>query len=272
MQCEEARREFTSRLTGSIEEPLGSKLQEHLVSCDSCAAEFDSMKSIWAGLGAIPPEPLSASARARFDAMMHAYAQGMAHTSQASWWSKADAWLGRWWPQQPVLQATVSLAFLAIGIIAGQWHPSQVQVQPNPEMTQLRSELHGLREMVTLSLLQQQSASERLKGVSWSQRVDQPGDEVLSALVDTLKNDVNVNVRLAAVDALRQFGQSQQVRRGLVEALERRNSPLVQIAMIDLVVELGEKRSLNALRNLANDQDLNDAVRQRAQWGLSQLS
>jgi hypothetical protein len=47
---------------------------------------------------------------------------------------------------------------------------------------------------------------------------------------------------------------------------------LVQIAMIDLVVQLRATESVDALRKLANDQNLDAAVRQRAQWGLDQLS
>ena len=59
-----------------------------------------------------------------------------------------------------------------------------------------------MRQMVALSLMQQQSAGERLRGVSWAYRVESSDTEVLSALLYTVNNDQSVNVRMAAVEAL----------------------------------------------------------------------
>jgi HEAT repeat protein len=93
----------------------------------------------------------------------------------------------------------------------------------------------------------------------------------MRALLDTLMHDPNVNVRLATVDALRQFGNQPVVRRGLVEAMTRQESPMVQIALIDLAVDLHEKESIDTLRELTQDQNLDPAVRDRAQKGLTEL-
>jgi hypothetical protein len=62
------------------------------------------------------------------------------------------------------------------------------------------------------------------------------------------------------------------VKQGLIQSLTRQKSPLVQISLIDLMVALQERRSLQILRQLTNDEKLNQAVRQRAEWGLKQLS
>jgi HEAT repeat protein len=124
--------------------------------------------------------------------------------------------------------------------------------------------------MVALSLMQQQSASERLKGVNWSYQL-QPGGEVLAALLNTLMHDSSVNVRLATVDALRQFGDQPLVRRGVVEAMAREDSPMVQVALIDLAVDLRDKESIATLRQLVQNHEVNEAVRVRAQKGLAEL-
>ena len=127
--------------------------------------------------------------------------------------------------------------------------------------------------MVTLSLLQQQSASERLKGVTSSSQIEQPGSEVVSALIETLRHDSNVNVRLASVDALRRFGGREAVRRDVVEALPQQESPLVQIALIDFLLEAQGPEAAGVLRRLADDMMLDKAVRDRARragcgrWG-----
>jgi hypothetical protein len=125
---------------------------------------------------------------------------------------------------------------------------------------------------VAMTLLQQDSAIGRLQGVSWSHQLERPSDQVLVTLLDTLRHDPNVNVRLASIDALRAFAAVDSVRTGLVDALGSQPSPLVQIALIDTMVDIRERRSVKALRTLADDQKQNEAVRQRARRGLQQLS
>ena len=136
----------------------------------------------------------------------------------------------------------------------------------------MQNELVSMRQMVALSLLQQQAASERLQGVTWSTRVDRPDPEILSALLHTLRYDSSVDVRLAALDALRRYSNQPEVRTGLVDALQARQSPLVQIALIDLFVELRDASVVPHLRRFQQEPDLNPEVRQRAQWGVQQLS
>jgi HEAT repeat protein len=135
----------------------------------------------------------------------------------------------------------------------------------------MRSEMHDLREMVSLSLMQQQSASERIKGVTWTGQLDRPSGEVVSALLDALMHDANVNVRLATIDALERFASRDDVRRGTIQAVQSQPSPLVQIALIDFMVKTNERESAATLRRIAMDPQANDAVRARAAWGLQQL-
>ncbi len=129
-----------------------------------------------------------------------------------------------------------------------------------------------MRQLVVLSLLQQQSASERLRAVTWSVRSNRADPEILSALTDTLRFDPSADVRLAALDALRHFSGQPRVRSELVDALRGQQSPLVQIGLIDLLVDLGEESALQRLKEFAQEQDLNPLVRQRAQAGIAQLT
>ena len=128
-----------------------------------------------------------------------------------------------------------------------------------------------MRQMVALSLLQQQSASERLRGVSWAYRVEPSDTEVLSALLTAVNQDPNVNVRLAAVDALHAFGSSPVTRNAIIRAIPRQTTPLVQIALLDLLVDLKEKEAAPELRKLSTDEAVNGGVRQHARWALEKL-
>ena len=128
-----------------------------------------------------------------------------------------------------------------------------------------------MRQLVALSLLQQQSASERLRGVSWAYRVESSDSEVLAALLEAVNRDPNVNVRLAAVDALHAFAPNSLARQRVLESLENQTAPIVQVAIIDLLVDLKEGKAGPELRKLSENASIDNGVRQRAQWALERL-
>ena len=173
-----------------------------------------------------------------------------------------------------VLQGLAAAALLLIGVAIGRfgpWPSARTSGDATVELAAVRTEMRELREMVSLSLMQQQSASDRLKGVTWTGQLDSPSAEVVSALVDALMHDPNVNVRLATIDALERFASREDVRRAAIDAVDRQASPLVQIALIDFLVNTNERQSASTLKRLAENPQVNGAVRARAAWGLQQL-
>lgn len=118
------------------------------------------------------------------------------------------------------------------------------------EVNQLTEQVSELKEMMMLSLLEKESASQRLKAVSLTSEMDQVSDKVADALLATLNSDENVNVRLAALDALKPFVKSSKVRSGLIASIAKQDSPLVQLALADLMVNIQEKKSVDALKQL----------------------
>jgi hypothetical protein len=160
-------------------------------------------------------------------------------------------------------------AVLMVGVLIGRGLTPDPA--PDPQIGEMRAELREMREMVTLSLLQQQSASERLKGITWTRQIDAPGNDVTAALLDALTHDPNVNVRLASIDALRRFAERDAVRRGAIDALAQQTSPFVQIALIDFVLEVTGREAADALRRLSMDPMVDEAVRARAARGLERL-
>ncbi len=215
----------------------------------------EDLRAIWEKLDLLPEETAnSAAMKTRFNAMLDAYQGSMGRTM-------------RWWHLRPAVQFAAGVLLLATGIALGHYFP-QNRHQQSLELNELERQVGDLREMVALSLMQQQSATERLRGVSWSNQIEDPDSKVLSALLDTLMNDPNVNVRLASVDALRRFGEMQVVRRGALQALNGQESPLVQVALIDFMVELQEKESIGTLEKLAHDDHVDETVRMRAAVGI----
>ena len=114
----------------------------------------------------------------------------------------------------------------------------------------MHTELTNMRQIVALSMLQQQSASQRLEGVSWTRREERLDPQVLSALTHTLRHDPSVDVRLAALDALSRHAGQPQVKKTVVDALQEQQSPLMQVALIDQLVEWRDAEAAPRLAKL----------------------
>ncbi len=254
MNCEQAQERIVDRWVKGIDEARRIELETHLAVCPACKAEVETLDPLWMAMGEAPVEEPGRNLRAGFHHMMEAYRLG------ANQQRPRVSWLSGWWPRLALPQAAMAGLALVFGLTVG--HLYTARLHDRETISQMNGELRQMRHMVTLSLLQQQSASERLRGVSWSMRAS-ADDEVLDALVDTLNADQNVNVRLAAVDALRQFSTKVTVRRGLRESLARQTSPLVQIALIDWAVESKDRGAVQAMRQLAAQPELNPEVKSR---------
>jgi hypothetical protein len=275
MKCEDYRAQMPEYWEGALEEEDKVALEMHLASCTGCRTEAESLGSIWHGLARIPLAQPSRDLRRRFYERLDAYQQGLmespataapspAAVAHPSLVKRFQAWL----PMRPAFQLAFSAALLAIGFFAGFRVDDK---RDNMQISQLRSEVSNMRQMVTLSLLQQQNASERLKGVNWSYRVEQSDTEVLSALLYTVNHDQNVNVRLAAVDALRTFSDSPIARKGLLQAISKQDSPMVQVSLIDTLADIRDREAMPLLQALSKDLKSNPEVRERAQWALGRM-
>ena len=262
-------------LTGSFSESERNKIQAHLQSCESCRKEYESLSTLWNSLGSLPEENPSPAMRERFFSMLTAYEQGIAHAGSArSFQTTLNDLIAHIWPARPIVQFGIALFMLLLGGLIGTRINRSVEESPREtsigEIAQLRGEVLAMSRMLAVSLLQQQSASERLRGVSLSYKAGESDPEVLSALLRALKYDPNVGVRLAALDALSRAMDEPGVRQELLKDLPKQ-SPLVQIAMVDLMVEAGEKQSVDVFKQMSKDKNVNATVKKRIEEGMKQL-
>ena len=272
MTCEETKLLLTDYWSQTLGETQELAFDAHLAMCESCRAEAEQLGSLWKNLALIPAEEPSPALRTRFYDTLAAFRTGLESAPKQTWRDRILAL----WPKQPAFQMGLSFALLVVGVGIGYTahsgsKPQEAASLVNPELAQLRGEVTNMRQMVALSLLQQQSASERLRGVSYAVQVPSSDTEVLSALLKTVNQDPNVNVRLQAVDALHQFGASPLTRNAVVQSIAKQDVPLVQIALIDLLVDLKDKESSPELAKIAADEKINEGVRQHATLALGKL-
>lgn len=263
MSCNEYEDLFLDYLTGQLDRDATTKLKAHLTACAACRLELEKLKTTWNGLAELADEEPSPALGARFFAALEDEKRRLAAAETYRAPGRARSWIGSWFSPRPAMQFAPALLFL----VAGLWIGSQFRDdgQRDQELSRLRGEFREMQQTVALSLLKETSTSDRLEGVSWSTHVDHPSEPLLASLMNALNSDPNVNVRLAAVDALSLFADVPGVVDDLTHSLSQQTSPLVQVSLIDLLVSIKEKKSMEALREFIKSQDVNPTVKEHAE-------
>jgi HEAT repeat protein len=140
------------------------------------------------------------------------------------------------------------------------------------ELSDLKKQVEDNRRMMLAMLDNQQSASQRMVGVSVAYELEKADDEIVKVLVKTMNEDTNTNVRLAAMEALSKFGHEAQVRNALIQSLTEQKDPVVQIALIQLLVKMKEKGVVKQLEQMTKDASTMKAVKDEAYTGILKLS
>jgi hypothetical protein len=264
MTSEECRLLIPEYLSGQLTAAEKGLFEAQLDASAELRIEVEELRAVWEGLGRLPEEQPSAELRARFYQRLSEVnnARRQSFRGEFAWWRPGLSGLVR--------QAAIAIILFGLGMYAGRGNrENRTQAQ---EMAEMHAQVQSLRSVVALSLLDRQSATSRLEGVSWSSRVDRPDSELLGALLRALNHDANVNVRLSSLDALEKFSGNRDVRKAMVDSIPLQESPLVQIALIDALVHARDNGAVMELKKLTSDGEVNVAVRQRARWGVERLS
>lgn len=265
MTCDQVKEHIADYLAGAMSPAEAAELDEHMAGCAACKQEIAALSETWEMLGLLEQEQPgvqpSAQLRPRFYQALEAYGEGLESAGRTPARRRFWDWGWQGWAW--------SAALLVAGLGAGEWLGQRDRGRH--DLASLQDEVHHMRQLVTLSLLEQQSASERLRGVDYSSRVEQSDAPVLAALLHAVGEDPNVNVRLAAVDALRKFAGNPSVQGKLNQTLVKQDSPLVQLALIDFMVDQRDRAALPSLAALESSPTADKNVKEKAQWGLSQL-
>lgn len=159
---------------------------------------------------------------------------------------------------------------LFVGIAAGYWLRTPDKA-PSQQMEALSRQVSDLQEMMMLSLLEKGSATDRLKAVTLTQEMTEASRKVTTALLQTLNQDENVNVRLAALEALKPYVADGSVREGLIRSIAKQESPLVQVSLAELMVALREKGAVSEFEKLIESEKTPAEVKKKIRESIDVL-
>jgi len=163
------------------------------------------------------------------------------------------------------------LAFSIVLLIAGFAGGSLINGKKNSDVELLTQQVAALKETMMLALLEKESASDRLKAVSLTTEMDQVSQKVTQALFQTLNSDPNLNVRLAALEAIAPYSRDGKVREELIRSIGKQDSPLVQVALAELMGQILEKKSLSEFEKILKDDKTPTEVKNRIKESINVL-
>ncbi|WP_128545185.1 HEAT repeat domain-containing protein [Larkinella soli] len=166
------------------------------------------------------------------------------------------------------LRVAAGLTLLLLGFFGGMLYSARTS--PAGE-GQTASAAEDLKTVLRYDRVMQTSASERIQAVYQSMELDRADQEITLLLVNALNSDANVNVRLAACQALLRFRDEPGVREALIQSLKVQTDPNVQISLIEALVVIREKRAAREIQRMARNEQIIKAVRMKAEEGLSRL-
>lgn len=251
MEYTEFKKSIPDYISGNLSERKFHSFEQCLKENPEYQIEVDAMRSVWNSFGGDIPEPTIA---------MDVNFYNMLHSAKQKQQKKNFLFS---FPQVfftgPIRQLVYTFTIMAIGFIAGSILNFEVSDDNSEGST--NSEVEDVRSQLVLALLEQPSATKRLQAVNEVNKLGKITETIIKALFTTLNHDENVNVRLSAVEALSKYTEIPEVRKGLIASIILQDSPLVQIALADLMIVLQEKRAVDSFELLMEKEGIHDSAR-----------
>ncbi|MFD2563353.1 HEAT repeat domain-containing protein [Aquimarina rubra] len=262
MNCKQIQELLIDYLDGNLDQKEHQVITAHLTICNSCQESLQELQLIFDGIDQDPEELPDASMKVNFEEMLQKEKETLSDSKIVSLQKNTkNSW-------RTVLQIAATVALIVSAYFYGKQQNNESFSQ---EMAVLEEEKVQLKQEVTISLIENKSASKRLQAVYYAEEFEKPGNEILKALINKMLYDDHINVRLAAAEALTKFSDSEMVRKALVNALETEQDPGMQIELIQILVSIQEKRAVPSMEKLLQNEETPGYVKDQVNIGLPSL-
>ena len=230
-------------LDGKLDTSEKTQFEQHIAQCDHCKKEVEEMKTfliVFEEDTLVPTDRL----KAKFDSVLEEEKMNQGKVVQLE--SESSVWTGN------ILKIAASIVLLVAAFQMGSLFQ---QRKANQNIAQLQDETNQRKQTAMLSLMENQSASKRIQGVNYIEEFEQPDEAIIQALANRLLFDENDNVRMTAFEALVNFTSSETVKTTFIEALEQEKNPSIQVAIIQALVQIQEKKAAEPMKKLLEKED-----------------
>jgi len=247
-------------------------IEQHLAGCETCRLEAEELRELVLAMAANELKQPRRELRENFSVMLQSEVNMLAtdrllRNTQGGTDKKGRLMRPAALPWMAAAACILLFGGIWIGAMVGSRKASTVPDQ----LGAMQKEIREMKEAMMFSLIDDESASQRIKAVSYAEEMSNPNQRVIQALVSTLNHDKNVNVRLAALYSLGTFADSRSVRDSLVSSLPKQTEPLIQVMLITLLAERKDNRAIAPIRDIISNKNTLPAVKDAAQKSLKTM-
>lgn len=261
MECKNIQNLIVDFIEGNISGDIKEQVEQHLLVCKICSNEHRQTLQLFNDLNGITDEQPDKRLKSDFYAMLNQEKKELINYPKGKVIHKK-----RPFNRNFLKYAATTMLLLGIGFLLGQ--QMQLKNGNQEEIALLRQELNEMQQNFSMASLTNSTASQRLKAVNTISDQIKPDDKMISTLISTLMNDENVNVKMAAANALAKYPENKEVRDVLIECLRIEEDPALQITLIGILTQIQDQRAKNAFQKILQNDNTIAVVKQQAEEGL----
>jgi len=271
MECHVAESLLIDYLDAQLHPGDRKALEEHLQTCEACRNALEQYRILFSSIAENTTERPGPALREKFDMMLQSELN--IDTAARILKENEDHKVVPISRRSLFLRIASGIILVALGFVAGtKITPANTSGSASSaQMASLESEVKDMKEALLVNMLNQESASERIKAVSYTDDIKNPDSKILDVLLQTMNEDKNVNVRLAALNAVAKYADNKAVSDSLVASLRKQKEPIMQIALINILTEKKETKAIGPIRDILMDKNTLQPVKDIAQKGLNLL-
>ena len=269
MQCDEVQPILIEYIEGNLEDSVDQEIEKHIESCTACRKELSEVKAVFKTISKYQMVQPDESLRTNFRAMLSSEIEKLNVANTIKEVPMHRIINIKW--SSPFMRIAAAIVLLISGIWIGIIIKSSMDNSKTGQLSELKNEMKDMKEMLMFTMLNGESASQRIKAVNYSTEIPYPNQKVISALVSTLNSDKNVNVRLAAAYSLEKFWDIPQVRDSLVTSLVNQSEPIIQIVLINILTEKKETKAVKPMQQIISDKNTIKEVKDIAEKSIRVL-
>jgi hypothetical protein len=267
MKCEEVELRMIDYLDKTLDESNSREIDKHLETCEKC---LDELKDTQKVLNLISKEDNvvpDGTLRINFYHMLQSEIKKSGEKRNIKIHNALTPWY-----YKNMYRVAAGIALLICGTFIGLLIQSGVNNSyASNELKQLHSEISDLKKATMFTMLKEESSSDRIQAVRYVEEIEKPDQNVIDVLVQTLNNDRNINVRMAAAYALTKYSDQRNVIDSLVRSLSLQRDPILQVTLINILAEKKEKTALRPIQEIIANRSTMKEVRTVAQNSLRVL-
>lgn len=256
MKCSDINNHLLDYLDNNLNSQERIDFESHIKNCDNCSTKLMQFKELHNEISKAAPIESSEFFKTGFFIKLNKEKNRSTRKPIMDFSFKS------------LLKVAASILLFIGGTVFGLIIQNKVGV--NSKLTLLEQEVFKLKQQVHLTALEEKTPSEKILAIEYLNS-SETNQELLNTFNFLLNNDESINVRLEAAQALYKLSDNQKARDILLKSLNVNQKPIVQIKLINYLTEIEERRIIEPLKDLIQNDNTNRMVKDYAQNSLQTL-